>query len=166
MQKAWGTSAPIHWWGSIRNSLYLAEVGVLNSAGSLGVAGELGHIHERLGGHRGPRGDACGRQQVLLYQVYSPDQQVDVPHGAAPHAAVHFYQAGPPGGVLQLHMENTLNTAASLRNTLQNGLLGVHQTQAGLKYKALHHQFKSSNPTEKSSVNCQNFPNVTSVFQF
>ena len=103
----------------IQEGADLAVVIVLNSAGLLGIAGELGDVHEGAGGDRRPGGDACSRQEVLLHEIHAPHQQVDVPHRATPHSAVDFNQPGSPGSVFALHMEDTLQVRHSELRPLQ-----------------------------------------------
>ena len=101
--------------------LHLEEVNMLHLASLLCVDGVLGNIHEGLGCNGGSGRDACTGEQVLFHQVHPPHQQVGIAHGAAPHAAVHLNQAGPPACILQLHMEYSLHHTCSSRllpNTL------------------------------------------------
>mmetsp|Transcript_26971 Transcript_26971/g.69252 ORF Transcript_26971/g.69252 Transcript_26971/m.69252 type:complete len:201 (+) Transcript_26971:199-801(+) len=91
----------------VRVLLPLAQVvGVLEDAALLGVEGVLGDAAQRLGRGGGTRGDADAAHQLLLHQVHAVHQQVDVPHGAAAHAAVDLDEARATGRELALHVEH------------------------------------------------------------
>ena len=62
--------------------------------------------------------------RIYLDEVDSPDEEVDVAHGAAAHAAINFNQPWPPARILQFHVEHALQSQMSGKMSPEGDIQG------------------------------------------
>mmetsp|Transcript_67408 Transcript_67408/g.197949 ORF Transcript_67408/g.197949 Transcript_67408/m.197949 type:complete len:390 (-) Transcript_67408:1010-2179(-) len=74
----------------------------------------VGDAHQRLPRHIRPRRDPDGEQERLHHEVYVPGPEVRGVDRPAAHSGVDLDELRPDGGVLALHVEDTVGEAQRL----------------------------------------------------